>query len=149
MRHFIDQYYCYRLGGDYVRSSGTAHWERIWFKAVRSREAEKRGDGREALVKEHVVPLKVICEVLVQQNGMHELSLNEIGAILGQLTHFAIITKDEDRRLREAGLASRMPFKPLAEHPFFADLFARYHQVGIEMREAAFGRDLESPSAVR
>lgn len=32
MRHFIDQYYCYRLGGDYVRSSGTAHWERIWEK---------------------------------------------------------------------------------------------------------------------
>jgi hypothetical protein len=140
MRHFIDQYYCYRLGGDYVRASGTAHWENIWFKAIRSQDAQKLGDDREALVKEHVVPLKVICEVLVQQNQKHELSLNGISAILEQLTHFAIITKKEDRSLREAGLSSRMPSEPLAEHPFFADLFARYRQVGIEMCEDAFER---------
>lgn len=140
MRHFIDQYYCYRRGGDYVRASGTAHWQKIWFKAVRSREAQQVGDDREALVKEHVVPLKVICEVLVQQNQKHELSLNGIGAILEQLTHFAVITKKEDQTIREAGLSSRMPSEPLAKHPFFADLFARYRQVGIEMCEAAFER---------
>lgn len=84
-----------------------------------------------------MIPLKVICEVLVRQNRKRELSLNEIGAILEQLTYFAIITKAEDRRLRAAGLTSRMPSEPLAEPPFFVDTFARYRQVGIEMCDVA------------
>lgn len=131
MRHFVDQYYCYCMGGDHVTSSGRANWDHIWFTAVRSSAARELGQNRKSLVKEHVVPLKVVGQILEAQNRRHPLSLCDIGKILKRLTLFAIITKEEDKKLRQARLTSTMPLNALPDYPFFEDRLARYKHVGI------------------
>lgn len=135
LRHFIDQYYCYCAGGAFVTSTGRANWGKIWDIAAYSREARALYGDRKNLVKEHVVPLRVIGEILTSQNLRAELSLEAIGGILRHLTHFAIITKREDHRLRAAGLTSKMPSAPLPTFPFFPDIYARYRIAGIEVNE--------------
>lgn len=135
LRHFIDQYYCYAARGVFLTATGRAKWKKIRDTAAYSRAASALRQDQASLVKEHVVPLNVIGEILTSRNQHAELSLAEIGRILRHLTHFAIITKAEDRRLREAGLASVMPTPPLSSFPYFSDIYARYRIAEIEMSE--------------
>ena len=129
LRHFIDQYFCYKHG--YVNKSGKAKWDDIFWNETVSIAASKtrtKGD----VVKEHVVPLKHITSELVKLVKPEGVSLVEIADCLDELLHFATITKEEDKLLRQAKLHSRMPDEYFQKNSaLYKDVFARYKIVNI------------------
>lgn len=131
LRHFVDQYYCYKNG--HIKSTGVADWESIVWKGFVSLDARRLGD-RKLVVKEHVVPLRVIREMLIELSPTGIATLEGIAAVLDDNVRFATISKDEDKILREHKLTSKMPkdFYTLG-HEWCGDLFARYKFAGIVM----------------
>lgn len=129
LRHFVDQYYCYRRG--IVKRTGRAHWEGVVWKDIVSVSARSESD-RKRVVKEHVVPLKVIETKLRDLAAAGRISLDDIAAILEELTHFGTITKEEDAKLRKARLSKAMPEGFFQKgHRYYNDILARYKEVGI------------------
>lgn len=136
LRHFIDQYYCYSR--HIVKRTGRADWEGVVWKGIVSVAARSVSD-RKRVVKEHVVPIKVITKELqdLAESGM--TSLENIAKVLEQLTHFGTITKEEDARLRGAGLNRCMPDGYFQEgHSYYDDVLARYRKVGISLETIDF-----------
>jgi hypothetical protein len=136
MRHFIDQYFCYANG--YVNKNGKAKWDAIlWNENVSTKALELKSIGEttyKAVTKEHVVPLKYITKKLRELGP--EATLNDIKQVIDLNLHFATITKEEDKALRDAKLGSVMPnefYDP--KSPLYQDVFARYKRVGIETRK--------------
>lgn len=129
LRHFVDQYYCYR--NNYVNSSGRANWEGMVWQGFVSAEAKKTSNRKE-VVKEHVVPLRVITKILLDRSKLDDFNLQAIADTLDAFVIFGTISKQEDQLLREAKLTSKMPdgFWE-AGHALFEDKFARYKAVGI------------------
>jgi hypothetical protein len=133
LRHFVDQYYCYKQGFT-KRKSGRADWESIVWKGLVSREARQLTDRRQ-VVKEHVVPLKVITRKLVELAASGAPTCKSISGLLDQYLRFATISKREDRRLRKAGLTSKMPVGfDIEGHPLHNDILCRYAAVGIMLK---------------
>lgn len=133
MRHFVDQYYCYKKG--YVNSSGNPDWEKILWNSgeIVSKSAQEETD-RKNVVKEHVVPLKRIVTELMKLSKGGPVSITDIEECIGEYLVFATITKSEDKKLRERGLTSKMPSEfddPSSQ--LFQDKFARYKVAGIEL----------------
>lgn len=129
-RSFVDQYYCYKHG--YINRSGKAKWDDLFWKEVVSVGATATSDKSE-VVKEHVVPLKVITTKLLELNNGNLISIEAIAAVLDKYIHFATITKLEDQLLRNAKLNSKMPdeyYDP--DSLLYGNVFARYKKVGIE-----------------
>lgn len=131
MRHFVDQYFCYNKG--YVNNKIKAKWDLIFWKEWVSLKAEKISD-KKLVVKEHVVPLKVITEKLNKLN--QDCTIKEIKDVLDKYLHFATITKSEDKKLNSSGFKQKMPkeFDDL-KHDLHDDIFARYKVVGIEYKK--------------
>ena len=130
LRHFVDQYFCYKHG--YVKKTGTADWEGIVWNETVSLEA-KLENNRKNVVKEHVIPLKRITQELVQLAESNITSLKDIAECLDKLVVFATITKEEDKRLRDQKLNSKMPAGyDLEGDPLYKDPYARYKVTGIE-----------------
>lgn len=142
-RSFVDQYYCYKH--DLVNRNGGAKWEAAVWKGVVSVEARKlKGEisakvksdklalekVRKKVVKEHVVPLKVITAIL---EGLVDTSPESIASVLDKYTVFGTITKREDKRLRNAGLNSKMPTDAEGKKWDGKDVLARYKSVGIAL----------------
>lgn len=144
MRHFVDQYYCYRNG--YINTRGRADWEgMLWIGHV-SREASALRE-RGSVVKEHVVPLRVIVEKLKQLEIQDSRIDDAIRAVLDRYVHFATISKSEDERLRNLQLGSKMPdgFTE-SGHEYHEDLFSRYKAANIELSHHAVScRPVEKP----
>ena len=131
LRHFVDQYYCYRHG--IVKRTGRANWEGVVWKGIVSVSARLESD-RKRVVKEHVVPLKVIEDKLRELVQKQRISLEDIAFILKKFTHFGTITKEEDEKLRKVGLSRSMPpgfFKK--GHRYYNDILARYKEAGIQL----------------
>ena len=109
LRHFIDQYYCYKH--DYVNRNGKAKWSDImWNEYVSIEASELRlidDNDKNFVTKEHIVPLKVITSKLIEKGP--SIQLDEIAIILDKYIQFATITKEEDKKLRQEGLTSKMP----------------------------------------
>jgi len=129
LRHFVDQYYCYKHG--FVNRNGHANWEAIVWKGLVSVEARGLGD-RKKVVKEHVVPLKVVRGLLIELATTGNLSCTSIASLLDLHVRFATISKREDQLLRRAGLTSKMPegFRAVG-HPLYGDPLARYRALNI------------------
>ena len=131
LRHFVDQYYCYKNG--FVNSNGRAHWEAIVWNDRVSVAARKLTD-RKAVVKEHIVPLKVITNYLEELALSGIPTLDRIKKVLHTYTIFGTITKEEDARLNKAGLRFKMPDSFYDKnHEWHGDVLARYRTVGIVM----------------
>lgn len=131
LRHFIDQYYCYKKG--YVNKNGKAKWDLIFWKEFVSSEAEKLTNKR-LVIKEHVIPLKVITDKLKELGS--NCSSEEVKNIIDKYLHFATISKKEDMILRESGLNHKMPddfFDVNSE--LYQNVFARYIKAGIEFKK--------------
>ncbi len=129
-RSFIDQYYCYKNG--YVTRTGRAKWTALFWKEIVSKNAKQITDQK-LVVKEHVVPLKVITTKLQRLAENNTTTLSEIQSVLDRYTLFATITKQEDKLLRDAKLSSEMPIEFYnTDNPLYNDVFARYKKVGIE-----------------
>jgi hypothetical protein len=129
MRHFIDQYYCYRKG--ITKRTGRAKWESIVWTGVVSVAARAKYPDRQAVVKEHAVPLKEIISMLRLLAAERRTSLEDIAELLTQFTVFGTITREEDAKLRASGLVSAMPegfYVP--GHAYYYDPLARYRHIG-------------------
>jgi hypothetical protein len=130
LRHFVDQYYCYR--NRIVKRTGRANWEGVVWKDYVSVAARRAHPNRKRVVKEHLVPLKVIETKLRELVAEEKTALEHIASVLEKLTHFGTITKEEDAELRAAGLSRKMPDGFFKEgHPYYNDVLARYKEVGI------------------
>ena len=128
LRHFVDQYYCYK--NNHVNRNGRAKWEDIVFKGIVSVEARKL--TRKDVVKEHVVPLLVITQRLVELFEFGEMSCQSIAALLDKHVHFATISKGEDALLRQMKLTSKMPAGFYDKDDcLFNDPYSRYKVAGI------------------
>ncbi|MGQ7960249.1 hypothetical protein ACUTAF_21450 [Pseudomonas sp. SP16.1] len=128
-RHFVDQYYCYKH--NHVNGSGKANWEGMVWKGFVSTEALKTTD-RKSVVKEHVIPLKVITKILLEHSKQGDFSSESIAKILDAHLIFATISQREDKLLRDAKLTSKMPSGFWEQgHALHNDPFARYKEVGI------------------
>ena len=131
LRHFIDQYFCYKYG--YVSKNGKAKWDLIYWKEWVSVGAAEIRDKNQ-VIKEHVVPLKFITEQLKKLSS--SCSILEIKKVLDQFLVFATITKDEDLVLRKMGLSQKMPEEYFDKNSnFFNDVFARYKKAKIELKK--------------
>ena len=142
-RHFVDQYYCYKH--NHVNRSGKANWEGMVWKGFVSAEAAVISN-RKDVVKEHVIPLKVITKILLDHSKTGNFSLESIAKILDENLIFATISQREDKLLRDAKLTSKMPhgfWEP--GHTLYNDQFARYKEVGISMLDTS---NTESNSCV-
>ncbi len=130
MRHFIDQYYCYQNG--YI-TNNKADWKKIfWSKYVSEGAQQLQTRDSSSVIKEHVVPLKIIVKIL-DRLPKDNLDPTQIKTILNRLVVFATITKQEDALLSKSGLKSKMPFKDESFESVSSDLFARYNHVGIKI----------------
>jgi hypothetical protein len=131
LRHFVDQYYCYK--NNYVNSKGRPVWNKIYWSEIVSVKASHTKDKKE-VVKEHVVPLKVITDLLISYSNKNDIDSNQIKAILDKHLIFATITKEEDAELRKKKLVSKMPdaFYDKGNY-LYGDLFARYKVTEIEL----------------
>ena len=131
LRHFVDQYYCYSNG--YVNRNGRADWGKIFWSGHVSVAASQVED-KSLVVKEHVIPLKVITRLLYELVHKGKVTKDAIKKILETYLIFATITKDENQKLREVKFNSAMPecFQNAGclEH---TDFFCRYHKAGIKM----------------
>jgi hypothetical protein len=124
-RQFIDQYYCYK--NEHVNQNGNPDWEQIVFRGYVSDQAWAKGLTRKDVVKEHVIPMNIIRNVLM---NLKNPTITAIKEVIEELTLFATVTKAEDKLLRECGLSQNMPTKPFVyTHGMSTQaLFARYHR---------------------
>ena len=130
-RQFVDQYYCYSKG--YVNKNGGAKWDLIFWKEWVSNDAQKLTD-KKLIVKEHVVPLKIITEKLKELGS--DCSILEIKNVIDKYLHFATITKIEDAKLRTSGFNHKMPDEFYdSDSVLYEDTFARYKKVGINYKK--------------
>lgn len=134
LRHFIDQFYCYKHG--YINRSGKADWDKLLWSGHVSKAAMLTRDKAE-VTKEHVVPLKLIGRTLLEKAQQASISLREIEEVIDRLLVFATITRDEDAQLRRLKLGSAMPEAFFDEaSALHGDVFARYRVAGIELFDA-------------
>tara|TARA_B110000285_G_C14701444_1_gene413622 strand:+ start:130 stop:594 length:465 start_codon:yes stop_codon:yes gene_type:complete len=132
LRHFVDQYFCYKNG--YVNKNGKPKWDLIFWKEWVSEEAEKVSH-KDLVVKEHIVPLKVITDKLKELDS--NCTIEQIKSIIDEFLHFATITKEEDKRLSSLGFKQKMPNEFYEEnHNMFGDIFARYKVAEIKCIKA-------------
>ncbi len=133
LRHFVDQYYCYK--NNYVNSKGRPAWNKIYWSGIVSVKASQIKNKNE-VVKEHVVPLKVITDLLITYSKENEINSKEIESILNKYLIFATITKKEDANLRKEKLISKMPVGFYdKDSPLYGDLFSRYKVAQIELKK--------------
>ncbi len=131
-RHFIDQFYCFT--NDFVNRNGGAKWSVLHWHGFVSKSARVAAANEKKVVKDHVVPLRVIQKELVELAADGTPSLSAISDVLVRLTHFGAITEEENQNLRDAGMNHRMPagfYDPGS--PLHGDLLSRYRAVGIEL----------------
>ena len=83
-------------------------------------------------VEEHAVPVKFICQAIL---SLENPTVEEIQDILINFASPTIITKEEDGRLKDAKLNTKMPADWDGK-----DHYARYTQVGINVVENPNGR---------
>jgi len=147
MRHFIDQWFCYKNG--YITKSGKAKWSEITFNEYNSKgvlellkqynkeELKKmKSSDRLFVEKEHVVPLKIITQELLLKPRLE--TIEQIENVLKKNVLYATITKKEDAILNKMGLRQQMPknyYDP--EDKLYRNPFARYLTAGIILRKAA------------
>lgn len=133
LRHFVDQYYCYK--NNFVKRTGYADWEGIVWNGLVSVEARALGD-RKMVVKEHVVPLRVVTQLLIELGNSQNLSCKTIATLLDKYVVFATISKREDELLRKNKLTSSMPKGYYEENDFlYNNLLSRYIATGIVLEE--------------
>ncbi len=129
-RHFIDRWFCLKHG--YINKNGNPNWHKIIGKEYISEKYKEHNidkDGNEPYVhKEHIVPLRVISNILLKLPENH--SLNDIENILIKHVHFATILKSEDKKLRTSSMPEEYYDK---RHQLYGNIFARYRIAGIDL----------------
>ncbi len=132
----FDNWFAFREGGPFLNGNSRPHWynnpcpdkhgealRRAHFVSTAAART-LGGITRERLMKDHAIPVAVLRDMLFE---MQPGSSGELREIMLKHYRFGIISYDEDRRLNEAGLRSRMPHgRQRGDSPF-----ARYQSAGI------------------
>lgn len=87
---------------------------------------EAKGKKRKDVIRDHVVPH---IELMKKLFAIDKLSKDSVWEVIEKYYIICSITKEEDKRLNEADLKSKMP-KDWCENE--ESLFARYEKVGIK-----------------
>jgi hypothetical protein len=94
-----------------------------------SKEARLLRDSRRELTHEHAVPRRVIIHHLL---GLENPEEAVVGEVLHRFCVAVVITKEQDKRLNDAGLRQRMPVGWDG-----ADVWARYRTIAVEPLDCA------------
>lgn len=133
LRHFIDQYFCYKEG--YVSRNGRSKWSLMYKQEWVSINAEEIDDKKLLVEKEDIVPLKLITKKLKALGT--DCTIKQIRVLIDKYLYFATITKEEDAILSKHGLRQKMPDEFFEEKSeLYEDVFARYKKVGILVKKA-------------
>jgi len=130
-RHTVDQWFAYANG--YVTSSGKEATSKIEGREWVSEGwlAAEDKSSKNVVKKEHVMPLKVLRDELME---MDDQSLISIEAYLKENVIFATITKEEDARLNAMDCKKAMPPEYYDEtSPLYKNKWARYIKAGIKV----------------
>lgn len=106
LKQFFEGYYCYRHR--LVTRQSKADWEQIFEQGIRSVAASKV-DDRKQLIRELRLPLSVLTGRLKELVRDDELTVEAIKQLLDEHLQYAILTREELRKLKAAGLDKRMP----------------------------------------
>ncbi len=83
LRHFIDQYFCYKH--EYVTKSCKPAWQKIFWKEYVSENAINSGGD---VVKEHIVPLNVIKQMLLDLGSKVQIkNIRDLFRLLRMFCH--------------------------------------------------------------
>jgi hypothetical protein len=138
-RTCVDSWYALERGGALLSGSGEPHWlnnpdpqnrqerEAVLSMDYISVKAMERIEKREkGLIRDHAIPLAVLRQLIRE---LPDTSPEAIEAFLRRNYHVGIITQEENKKLNEAKLHSRMPsdWEP-GDNPY-----ERYAKVGIAM----------------
>jgi len=136
IRHFIDQDFCFKYG--YVTKNWNPRWEDLVRKGAVSEKA-LNSKNRKEIVKEHLVPLKYIKQVLLALPDKKISSLSLLEKELKKIVKFGTIHKSENKKLNKMGLRSKMPEEYFnRKHELHNDLYARYKIAEIKFVEVSF-----------
>ena len=95
-----------------------------WWSAEALKEPKEKNK-----IHEHVIPKKVLIDTLF---SMKNFTAKEIHTYLEKHCIGVVVTKDEDKRLRDLKLGSKMP-----DDWDGSDIWARYRLAGIEAQPVA------------
>lgn len=92
---------------------------------------EAKGKARKEVIRDHVVPHKVLMDKFL---GLEVLSKDSVWEVIKKYYIICSITREEDRKLNNEGLKSKMP-EDWCENE--ENLFARYEKVEIKYSKCA------------
>ena len=132
---------CRPAVGMFVRqATETSHWHlTVHYRSIRAAEAIAAAPIRspehyhgwccENLRHEHIVPVSVVIDMLIQEPQITEEFIARTLRVNGLR---ATIHRDEDKRLNELGLGRKMPSSFWTQgSPYFGDPLARYKEAGL------------------
>ncbi|WP_037499268.1 hypothetical protein [Sphingomonas jaspsi] len=135
-RTFFDNWFAFERGGPFLNASSRPHWYNNPCPS-RHGEALRRahfistmaartlaGLERKRLVKDHVIPVAVLRDLLFEQQPR---SIEEVRLMMQKHYRIGILAIEEDESLSRSGLRSKMPGGwMITDSPF-----ARYESAGI------------------
>ena len=139
IRTFVDDWFAYQMGGPFLSKFGRPLWfnkpcpkkkkEALLKMHFISERAKKviDNEGGADLKKEHAIPVKVLRDLMLE---IKNPTTSNVKQFLLKHYKLGVLTASEDKKLREAGLQSKMP-----EGWDGVDMFARYSFVGIENQQ--------------
>lgn len=144
-RTFIDNWYGYYKGGDFVNRNGKPKWfnkpnpkkekSALLQMDFISKNAKKLIDGLDdskgTLVKDHSIPVKILRKLMINGDSGPIIGICNIEDFLLNHYRLGVITKTEDALFRDKKLDKKL----ISEMPKNWDgkeHFARYHVVGID-----------------
>lgn len=92
---------------------------------------EAKGKTKKEVIRDHVVPHKIVMEMLL---SLDKLSKDSAWEVIEKYYKICSVTREEDRKLNEADLKSKMPEGWCKNE---GDPFARYEKVGIRYSKCA------------
>ncbi len=98
------------------------------FRFYSKKALEEIRAGETKFRRDHIVPKKLVKEMLLGLDHPTETSVRDI---LGRFGEVCVITLEEDAKLNAAGLNNEMP----SDWTNDKDVFARYKSIGIEWTE--------------
>ena len=129
MRHFIDQYFCYKNG--YINRNCGAKWDAIGSNEFVSVTAMHSND----VTRDHIIPLRCIVIEMKQMNELKSFTIRSLSEFLDRWVYFGRITKKDNENLCESGLKFTMPYEFYDEsHELFGHPLARYEKAKIKCR---------------
>lgn len=106
------------------------HWTNGWYSMGCIERLKSGIDFK--VIREHPVPVDVVINKLIDLKSNGHLTLEAATEIISKYVHICVVTRDEDKMLRDAHLNNRMPADWDGEN-----IWARYEAVGIKWQKGS------------